>query len=1001
MDSNCFGRRRKAPRTHSSATAMTPGGDKRPFLTFFRLLLTTLLLVLGASPAFAADPSHVNFTLEGCRNDGSITFPPGGPFVCPDAAYTTGNLGKGWNELDLVPHRVTAAAGNSAPSNQSYTIAVVADNLSGTALGYDVISVPVLNTALSSASCTAPTVGPQTQMSPGLGGLTASIYRLLTINQAQNTTCVYDYHERLALGSHLFPGSSLHSNLALQTGASTVDCSGLGCRDVSIPVKEILPQKLDKNMSAAQGGDQAWSLKKEANPAEVSFGDVCVKDAPLEKPVTITVTWTKVSIIPGTISVTANITATNPASRTITVAVSDTIYQGTTQSVALDTANLGSFDVPANSSHVFTHTVTLPSSDGNIGDFLNDVATATYTDKDTGITVPGNTSATAKAQITAGTINNSTVSITDTESITGTGLTFSVATPSVGSFTGGYIAGTHTVGPVGWSSGAQTDSGSVSFNKTIYLASLQVTSGVLSDSATLTGDNNVTLATAGPLNVNISSSASVALTIDKVIDNSNPTFLFAGDKLDILFHVTRANDSTYGEDVTISFTGGGATELTSTLTGLVPDNYTVVEQSATFTPAGSNTGQVIGLSDPSGTTKTKDLTLPNCSGTVKYNDQLLAGPASAQVQKITDPLLQSGDPDFTWTFTLQGPGLPPAGIQATANAGAGYVDIGGALQEGTFTMTETLKSGWQLDSATPNDGTTTTICSFAVNYPADAGKLFQCSFHNTKLGKATVVKTQSGAALTGTESFDFQLRQGASTTQAGTTLETATANAANNGTFTFSTLLVPGTHYQLCEAVLPGWQTSLSSAYTVFNPDGDNSVLCTDFTVAAGETKSFAVDNTPPPGGNARTIGFWKNWTASSCKQSNGKQAPVLDQTLALATPPGEQVGTLYLDGSSTDVCYAVLLLNKSDILTGKKMASNPLYGLAAQLLAAELNVTAGAAICPAVSSAITQANALLVKYGFNGTGSYSNLTKADATTANNLASKLDAYNNNLPSACQ
>ena len=37
------------------------------------------------------------------------------------------------------------------------------------------------------------------------------------ITQLQNTTCVYDYYERLALGSHLFPGSSLHSNLTDQS----------------------------------------------------------------------------------------------------------------------------------------------------------------------------------------------------------------------------------------------------------------------------------------------------------------------------------------------------------------------------------------------------------------------------------------------------------------------------------------------------------------------------------------------------------------------------------------------------------------------------------------------------------------------------------------------------------------------------------------------------------------------------------------------------------------
>lgn len=63
--------------------------------------------LLGTTPAQAADPVGVQTTLEGCRKDASFTFPDGGPFICPDEDYTTGNLGKTWNELDLVPYRIT------------------------------------------------------------------------------------------------------------------------------------------------------------------------------------------------------------------------------------------------------------------------------------------------------------------------------------------------------------------------------------------------------------------------------------------------------------------------------------------------------------------------------------------------------------------------------------------------------------------------------------------------------------------------------------------------------------------------------------------------------------------------------------------------------------------------------------------------------------------------------------------------------------------------------
>src|SRR4051794_30853753 len=130
---------------------------RRRSSTLLCLLLFGLLAALLPSAAVAAsDPDHVNFTLEGCRNDGSppIVLPNGaGKFICPDSAYTSGNLGKGWNELDLVPFRITADAGGAAPSTQTYAIAAALDNFDVGHPGYDVLTAPVLNTALSSASC--------------------------------------------------------------------------------------------------------------------------------------------------------------------------------------------------------------------------------------------------------------------------------------------------------------------------------------------------------------------------------------------------------------------------------------------------------------------------------------------------------------------------------------------------------------------------------------------------------------------------------------------------------------------------------------------------------------------------------------------------------------------------------------------------------------------------------------------------------------------------------
>src|SRR5439155_18416592 len=111
-------------------------------------------------------------------------------------------------------------------------------------------------------------------------------------------------------------------------------------------------------------------------------------------------------------------------------------------------------DVPANTTGtvVCTHQATVQTGTTD----LNDVATATYTDKITGLPVVGQTAAAASANVQpSGTDLNASAIITDDESITGDGLTFKVASPTSGSFTN-YTFGTPTTGPVSWTSGSQT-----------------------------------------------------------------------------------------------------------------------------------------------------------------------------------------------------------------------------------------------------------------------------------------------------------------------------------------------------------------------------------------------------------------------------------------------------------------------------------------------------------------------------------------------------------------
>jgi hypothetical protein len=996
---------RASPKQRGSTMKIT-SPPARSGIRYWRLLLLGTLALAGNAAFATADPDSVAFTLEGCRNDGSITFPVLGPFICPDSAYTTGNLGKGWNELDLVPHRLFAKAGNSAPATQTYAMGVAADNLDAGHPGYDIMSPPVLNTALSDSSCTAAGFTGQQTLSPGVGGTDASIYRILTITQNKSTTCVYDWYERLAIGSHLYPGSSLHTDALNQN----LGVSGIGARDVSIPVKEISPQELSKDMDATQGATVNWEVTKEGTPATVNFGDVCSPDAGSPQTASITVTWTKEPAVGGDITVTTHVYATNPASRPLFVDVVDTVYQGTQQVTTIDVFDSGQVTAPANSTTlVFSKTFTVDSSFGGVGDNLNDVAVATYIDPVT-LLAAGTVTATASTTIALGSVADGTADITDSESITGPGLTFSVAQPLYGDFTN-YTADTETTGPVNWEDPGQTTSGQVTFSKTIYITPLLVTSGVLSDTAhAVLASHTVNSNT---VSISIGSSATVKLTVSKSIPAGYLSQ--AGDTLATFFHIDGPGG--YTNDIELDFAFGGSTTQSQDFTGLAPGIYTVTEdvakaQFCDVAKTCTNTTLLNPVSNPI----QADLSVPgdgdmtnHCSGTTAFENTLLQLGIKVKAKKVTDPALLAGDPDLLWTLTLKKAGVQICDtLQVTAGADFAYFQGLGAdcdlTQAGTYTVEETNKTGWIPGLAVPNDGVNTHVCSFTiVDVITDDGKVFTCTFNNQRNGHVKVIKTFQGAPPTGAQAFTFSLREGASSGIPGTTDETLTANAADNWTLNFVTLLVPNNHYQLCEeGIQPGFGNNIKSQFGVNAFDADNSTVCFDFVATTG-LLTFTIDNTPPPGnpGTARTIGYWKNW--ASCKQSNGKQAPVLDQTLVKATPPGIHIGLVDLSATTVPAgscSNAVNLLNKST-LTGQKEASDPLFNMAAQLLAADLNIVAGAASCTKVNNAITQAQALLVKYNFNGSYPYSpKISKADTTTANNLATLLDNYNNNVPGTC-
>jgi hypothetical protein len=175
-------------------------------------------------------------------------------------------------------------------------------------------------------------------------------------------------------------------------------------------------------------------------------------------------------------------------------------------------------------------------------------------------------------------------------------------------------------------------------------------------------------------------------------------------------------------------------------------------------------------------------------------------------------------------------------------------------------------------------------------------------------------------------------------------------------------------------------------------PDAVNDTRCVNFTVEAGETLSFIVDN-QRPGGEPRTIGYWKNW--NTCTGGN--------QYLVAEENGGTEAGWYILDDVlpvllgdlSIATCEdGVNILDKRD-LKGKKRASDAAYNLAAQLLGAKANLTAGAETCaPEPFATIAAADALLSGIGFDGKGPYLRPKNPDYAEAVTLAGTLDEYNN-------
>jgi hypothetical protein len=124
--------------------------------------------------------------------------------------------------------------------------------------------------------------------------------------------------------------------------------------------------------------------------------------------------------------------------------------------------------------------------------------------------------------------------------------------------------------------------------------------------------------------------------------------------------------------------------------------------------------------------------------------------------------------------------------------------------------------------------------------------------------------------------------------------------------------------------------------------------------------------------GDPRPAGYWLLWNSCAPKNradiaaANGGRSAgwiLMDDLLA---DPGILMGELPLA-----TCQQGLRLLQAQDLQGTDRAADGLYQVAGELLAAQLNMAAGAEHCPAADEAVQAGQLMLVASGFNGRGTY------------------------------
>ena len=210
---------------------------------------------------------------------------------------------------------------------------------------------------------------------------------------------------------------------------------------------------------------------------------------------------------------------------------------------------------------------------------------------------------------------------------------------------------------------------------------------------------------------------------------------------------------------------------------------------------------------------------------------------------ITTGTFTYNSADFNWYFNQVPNNLATAVVRKeTIPAGATETftftgDIAGSVQDGeeitqeltdgSWTSTETVPAGWELESVTCDDADSTgDVGTGTATFNLDAGETVTCVFRNRKTTGTMIVEKQTdpdGAS----QSFAFT--------------GDAAGSIQDNGQITVNDL-APGT-YTATETATAGWSLAGISCNDA-NSTGDTATRTATFNLEAGETVTCTFDNT-------------------------------------------------------------------------------------------------------------------------------------------------------------